>query len=88
MTLSMAWKLSTVTIRVTALSAAPAYMSRTAFRTGRGGVGRTGSGGIPPSCGYGWYIWRLLRNSGGRAELMARGSPGRRRTEPSRAALP
>src|SRR5205823_1718642 len=44
-------RLSSETIRLTALSAAPAYMSRTAVRTGRGGAGRVGSGGISPPCG-------------------------------------
>ena len=86
MTRSMAWKLSTVTIRLTALSAAPVYMSRTAVRTGRGGSDRVGSGGISPPCGKGWYMSapHQLRRA---CRTMARGSPGRQRTELSRATV-
>jgi hypothetical protein len=46
---------ASVTIRLIALIAAPAYMSRTAFWIGGGGVGAAGSGSAPP-VGYGWYM--------------------------------
>src|SRR3984957_20395883 len=42
-----------VTIRLIALTAAPTYMSRTAFWIDGGGVGLTGSGSAPP-LGHGW----------------------------------
>jgi hypothetical protein len=47
-------------IRLTRLTAAPAYMSLTAFSTGAGAAGRTGAIiGLPPDSppdGYFWYM--------------------------------
>src|SRR6516165_8942187 len=72
---------TTVTIRVTAVTAAPAYMSRTAVFTVRGGAGRAGRadgvgpGGFSSPCGDGWYM-SAPHGPGEHAERMARGNSG------------
>src|ERR1039457_4593855 len=71
---------TSATMMTNALTAAPAYMSQTAFRTEGGRSGVCGAGSAPP-VGYGWYMTAPGWIPGWRAERLKPRPPGRQRTE-------
>src|SRR6266480_1926515 len=73
------------TIRLSALTTAPAYISRTAITTEAGGSECTGSG-IRPADGYCWTMTAPRGRFHERATRTERGCRGLWRPEPSRAA--